>query len=203
MDTKLLISFLVSIPTWVTLAPIMLFSVIILAVFIERSVFYLLVKREDPMIFPEISRFINEKKFDEALVAAQKSGSLYIPVIVSCIELMMNKKAVNTVEQASMRVIRKIERFSGLVSTVATVSTMFGLLGTVTGMMKSFTALAGNDSQSQVLLATGIAEALVTTATGLLVAIPSVILYNYMVSKSDVLIKHLEIGVNTLTGPSK
>lgn len=203
MDTKLLISFLVSMPTWVTLAPILLFSILIVAVFIERSVFYFFARKEDPIVFTSISNLLLEKKHEEALVQLQKRESLYNPVIVACIELSMSKKAANTVEIASSKVIRSIERYSGLVSTIATVSPMFGLLGTVTGMMKSFTALAGESSQSQGLLATGIAEALVTTAAGLLVAIPALILYNYMVSKSDMMIKQLETGVNTIMGVVK
>ncbi|MFW6364904.1 MAG: MotA/TolQ/ExbB proton channel family protein [Spirochaetota bacterium] len=96
------------------------------------------------------------------------------------------------------RLISRIERYSGAVSTIATVSPMFGLLGTVTGMMKSFSALSAIDVEAQNMLAYGIAEALVTTATGLVVAIPAVIFYNYMVTKSGFLIKQLEIILNSV-----
>ncbi|HOF34357.1 MAG TPA: MotA/TolQ/ExbB proton channel family protein, partial [Spirochaetota bacterium] len=93
---------------------------------------------------------------------------------------------------------RKIERYIAVVSTIATISPMFGLLGTITGMMKSFGALSKSGASSQELLAAGIAEALLTTAFGLIVAIPALIFHNYLISKSSALVKELEINANRL-----
>jgi biopolymer transport protein ExbB/TolQ len=92
--------------------------------------------------------------------------------------------------------IRNIERFANLTATIGTVSPMLGLFGTVTGMMKSFNALA-NASRSSNLLAQGIAEALITTALGLIVAIPAIIFYNYLVSKAETYAGEIDYIANT------
>ena len=100
----------------------------------------------------------------------------------------------------SENTIRVIEKYGGIISTVATVSPMLGLLGTVTGMMKSFSSLAKQGTSAQEMLAQGITEALITTALGLLVAIPSMIFYNYMVSKVEFYINEVEYIANSLGG---
>ncbi|MFA5519881.1 MAG: MotA/TolQ/ExbB proton channel family protein, partial [Spirochaetota bacterium] len=96
----------------------------------------------------------------------------------------------------SEKTVRLIERYGGVISTIASIAPMLGLLGTVTGMMKSFSALADLGTSVQNQLARGITEALVTTALGLCVAIPAVIFYNYMVTRIEILVRDVEIIAN-------
>ena len=81
---------------------------------------------------------------------------------------------------------------------LAAVAPLLGLLGTVTGMMKSFSGLARSGPMAHDLLAHGISEALITTAFGLLVAIPSLIFYNYLVVRIEHYIKDVENVANDL-----
>ena len=139
----------------------------------------------------------------DAVAVLKKDNSSISRIFLAMIETKSVKDREKLVEESVHVLASKIERFSGLVSTISTVSPMFGLLGTVTGMMKSFSALAKASQQAQTLLANGIAEALVTTATGLLVAIPAVVFYNYMVSRSSVLLKDIEIALNSVMDSGK
>jgi len=76
----------------------------------------------------------------------------------------------------------KMEKGLGLLATASSVSPFLGLLGTVWGLLVAFQAMAVRQSAALSVVATGIAEALVTTVVGLIVAIPSLVMYNYMAS---------------------
>ena len=96
------------------------------------------------------------------------------------------------VEDAGRHVVHELERFLNTLGTIAAISPLLGLLGTVAGMIKIFqvVAVAGNSNFS--LLSVGIAEALVTTAAGLTVAIPSLLFYRYFHSRVDELVVRME-----------
>jgi biopolymer transport protein ExbB len=78
----------------------------------------------------------------------------------------------------------RAERFLGGLGTLANVATLLGLLGTVTGLIKAFHNIAATGSGGPVVVSAGIAEALITTAFGLLIGIPSLLFYNYFVKKA-------------------
>ncbi len=81
-----------------------------------------------------------------------------------------------------------------LLSVVAHTTPLIGLLGTVTGMIKAFQAVSLHGTGDASVLASGISQALLTTAGGLFVAIPSIILYNYFNKKIDDQINDMEKG---------
>ncbi len=200
MDSGVIISLFDSIPLWVMILPILLCSVIAIAVIIERSIFFKKINYDYRLIVANNLRLIEEKKIDEASALNRR----YSGPIVGMIEVVMNrleskKLRERIIMESSEEAIRTIEKYVGTISTVATISPMLGLLGTVTGMMKSFSGLSKIGQAAHDLLAYGIAEALITTAMGLLVAIPSLIFYNYMVSRVDYYIKEVEYVANTLS----
>jgi biopolymer transport protein ExbB len=89
------------------------------------------------------------------------------------------------IDEASMLEIPQLERNLVVLSTIYQVSPLFGLLGTVSGMVKAFTAIALKGTGDPQLLAGGISEALLTTVIGLTIAIPVMIAYQYLVSRVD------------------
>ena len=95
--------------------------------------------------------------------------------------------------------IPKQERFLSTLGTIASVTPLLGLLGTVTGNIRAFGVLGqvGSVADSS-LLALGISEALLTTAAGLIIAIPVIMFYNYLVSKANHTIVRLENRVSEL-----
>lgn len=190
-------------PTWSVFLPIVACSVILLAVFIERVVFFRIAEKN---LSSDIDRFFSELSAggrERAMSVALESGSIVLKSLAVFFKIPKGHDPEVFFQFAAEKTQRKIERYISVVSTIATVSPMFGLFGTVTGMMKSFSALAKAGPSSQDLLATGIAEALLTTAFGLVVAIPALIFHNYLVSKSSVLVKELEINANRLIADGK
>lgn len=89
------------------------------------------------------------------------------------------------IEEAMMLEAPLLEKNLIVLSTVASISTMFGLLGAVIGMIRSFNALGAQGAVDAAQLSTGIAEALINTAIGLIVAISGIVSYNYFVNKVD------------------
>ena len=197
MNERILISVFVSIPTWIILLPIFICSIMLLAVFIERMIFFKALKIDYKLLVTGVSAELKKNSADSAM-------SLCAPYKGPIIEMM--KKILSSwndsdslefrVKNISENTIRSIERFANLMATIGTVSPMLGLFGTVTGMMKSFSGLAGASYASN-LLAQGIAEALITTALGLAVAIPSIVFYNYLVAKAEVYAGEIEYIANT------
>ena len=98
----------------------------------------------------------------------------------------------DSIEEAANQVIHQLERYLAALGTIAAVAPLLGLLGTVIGMIKVFTALMLQGSGNASVLAGGISEALITTAAGLTVAIPALILHRDFERRIDSLVVVME-----------
>jgi biopolymer transport protein ExbB len=96
------------------------------------------------------------------------------------------------VEDTGRHVVHDLDRYLGTLGTIAAISPLLGLLGTVFGMIRSFTAITSQGVANPAVLAGGISEALVATAAGLTVAIPSLIAYRYLRGRVDGLVVKIE-----------
>jgi biopolymer transport protein ExbB len=96
------------------------------------------------------------------------------------------------VEDTGRHAVHDLERYLGPLGTIAAISPLLGLLGTVSGMIRSFTAITAEGVANPAVLAGGISEALVATAAGLTVAIPSLIAYRYLRGRVDGLVVKIE-----------
>lgn len=97
-----------------------------------------------------------------------------------------------SVQEAASHVIHELERFMNTLGTIAAISPLLGLLGTVVGMIKVFSVLMENGAGNTALLAGGISEALLTTAAGLGVAIPALIFHRFFSRRIDELVVTME-----------
>ena len=97
-----------------------------------------------------------------------------------------------SIEEAASHVVHDLERFLNPLGTIAAVTPLLGLLGTVVGMIKVFTEIMAQGTGNASVLAGGISEALITTAAGLSVAIPSLIMHRYFVGRIDAIVVELE-----------
>ncbi len=96
------------------------------------------------------------------------------------------------VGEVGRQVVSELERYLNTLGTIASITPLLGLLGTVIGMIKVFTVITSAGVGDPGILAGGISEALITTATGLSVAIPSVIFHRYFSGRVDLLAIHME-----------
>ena len=98
----------------------------------------------------------------------------------------------DSIEEAASQVVHELEQFLGALGTIAAIAPLLGLLGTVIGMIKVFTALNLEGAGNAAVLAGGISEALITTAAGLTVAIPAMIAHRFYVRRVDSLVVTME-----------
>jgi biopolymer transport protein ExbB len=92
---------------------------------------------------------------------------------------------MEAIEDAGRHVAHELERYLGALATIAAISPLLGLLGTVTGMIRTFKAITVAGVGNPTAMASGIAEALITTAAGLIIAIPALVAYRFLRARVD------------------
>lgn len=177
--------------------PILVCSLVLVAVVFERAI-SLRRRRVVPKVFVE--RFmlqVGEGAIDktEALQRCEQNGS-HIARVFEAAVWKWGKPAVE-IEQAVLdegeRVANQMRRYLRVINGISTVCPLFGLLGTVLGMMESFEVIAKSAAMGRAeLLAGGIGHALISTAAGLTVAIPAMLLYMWLVGRVDGLVMEID-----------
>ncbi len=168
--------------------PIILCSVIALAIFIERLIQFWLHERKGRNVASYVEEYLKTNKLQEAKETAQKSNSPMGRVLSKGLEVMdQDWESIETVlEHAIEKEVSFFSKNLQLMATIANIAPLLGLLGTVTGMIKAFMAierLGGKVDPS--VLAGGIWEAMLTTAFGLAVALPSMVGHSFLLSRVD------------------
>jgi len=166
--------------------PILFCSVVALTIVLERLYRFRKLRIKNPDLIARVKKALNEKGVDEALFIAENSKNPLGRVLKEGIKrYRAGKESMErAMAFAAEREIRELERYLPALSTVGNIAPLLGLLGTVTGMIKAFMVierLGGRVNAS--VLAGGIWEAMLTTALGLSVAIPTIVAHNYLVSK--------------------
>ncbi len=174
--------------------PIMICSVLTLAILFER-LFALRRSRIIPDKFIiEVSDLVRQQRMEDALTQCRLNNSSIARVLMAGIS--RHNKSRQQVKEAIEDVGRleaaNLERFLTILGTIAGIAPLLGLLGTVTGMIKAFSVISHAGIGNPQMLAGGISEALITTATGLTVAIPAFVFYKLLRSRVDKRILRME-----------
>ncbi len=169
-------------------------SVVALAIFLERLFFYKKSKLNTREFLKQIRVVVSAGKVDEAIKLCEETPGPIPRIVKAALEKAGSSESEirQAVEDATVYEVPLLEKNLGYLATIASISTLLGLFGTVTGMIKSFFVIAEAGTGNPALLAKGIAEALITTAAGLMVAIPVLIAYNYLVAKVDGIVWDME-----------
>ena len=155
------------------------------AVVLERIVFFAMNEKNVGNNFKdEILSLVASKKLDEAIALCDTKKSC----VASAVKKFLQKapKGIDVqdyefiLKEVTNQEISPYERRLNLLSSVISISPMLGLLGTVTGMIRAFTNISKYGTGDAAIVADGIAEALLTTAAGLMIAIPVIVVYNYL-----------------------
>ncbi len=167
--------------------PILLCSVIAAAIVIER-LWTLRRKKVIPAkLLTGIWKLLDKEALTEAHIAEIESGSPLGRVLAAGLinRHLARDQIRESIEETGRHVVHEMERFLNALGTISTITPLLGLLGTVIGMIRVFTAITVVGVGDPGQLAGGISEALITTAAGLTVAIPSLIFYRYLKRKID------------------
>jgi len=178
---------------WLML-PILLCSIISAAIIAER-LWTLQRKKVIPAkLMTGIYHLLNKDALTDQHINEITEGSMLGRVLASG---LLNRNASReivreSIEETGRYVAHEMERFMNTLGTISTITPLLGLLGTVIGMIKVFAAITTIGIGDPTMLAGGISEALLTTAAGLTVAIPSLIFYRFLRRKIDELVVGME-----------
>lgn len=185
----------------ILMIPILLCGVFATFIIIERIVFFVSLKKKEANFWEKVKEPLNKKLYGEVLEICREEDLPIASVVEKAVyfrntPVSIQKEAVNTEIDKQ---VPKLEKFLTSLGTIANISTLLGLLGTVTGNISAFGVLgAGASMGNPALLAGSIAEALVTTASGLVISIPSLVFHNFFVSKVDKMISNMETSVSEM-----
>jgi biopolymer transport protein ExbB len=178
---------------WLML-PIIMCSIAAMGIIAER--FWSLQKSKilPPELVSQVWKLSREKKLDDVMLRRLKTSSPLGFILAAGLANSHHGRDImkECIEEAGRQVAHNLERFLNTLGTIATISPLLGLLGTVFGMIDIFSSLMQHGSGDPSILAGGISVALITTAAGLTVGIPSLIFHRYFERLVDEYVVEME-----------
>jgi biopolymer transport protein ExbB len=173
----------------VLMVPIIFISIVSVALLIERLWYYHRARCDVRGLYAQIVALIAEQRFEDAIELCGRYGRAVVAGALKCV-LQNRQRPTEDIEKLvsvfGTREIQKLSHYVRFLGILGNITPLIGLLGTVVGMVKTFMSVAelsGHVNPS--ILAGGIWEALLTTAAGLMVAIPTIIIYHHFESTID------------------
>lgn len=179
--------------------PILLIMFVGLGVAIERIMFLNRIKNANKMLWDDVYPSIQKGDTEKALKAVKDNETEIGRILDYGLTRNRSAKDVQDVEtameEALMEVLPRLEARTPFIATFANVATLLGLLGTVQGLINAFAAIANADpAQKGDLLSSSISVAMNTTAFGLMVAIPLLLAYAFLQSRTGEVVESLEMA---------
>lgn len=178
--------------------PLLACSVLIIAISIERS-WFLQTRLVTPKgLSKQIVNLVNKDLLTDKQKEEISNLSSLGFLLISCIKYkdLQRDNLESKIEEKAIEVKYVLERNLNMLGTIATISPLLGLLGTVVGMITAFTGLTETSGANPDLLAAGISQALITTAFGLLIAVPGLVLHKFFEQKVTFLLITLQKKVS-------
>lgn len=178
---------------WLML-PIILCSIAAVAISIERYLALNPEKVAPKHLLAQVWGWLKNNQLDAGKIRELKASSPLGRILAAGLSNSRHGRDVmkESIQEAASHVIHDLERYLNTLGTIAAIAPLLGLLGTVIGMIKVFTAIMLQGTGNAGVLAGGISEALITTAAGLSVAIPALIMHRYLLRRVDTVVVTLE-----------
>ncbi len=174
--------------------PLILCSIAALAIIAERL--YTLQKKSvmPPALLNQVQQWLERKELDASRLSLLRESSPLGRVLAAGLANRLHAHEVlkEAIEDAGRHMLPELERYLNTLGTIAAISPFLGLLGTVLGMIQMFGGIGSHGLGDPSIVAGGISQALVATAAGLAVAIPSLMFYRYLRGRVDELTVELE-----------
>jgi biopolymer transport protein ExbB len=176
------------------MVPIILASIIAAAIFLER-LWTLQQRRVLPTeLTDKVWKWVEQRQIQDKHIVALQQNSPLGKILAAGLANRHRERSIikEAIEDTGRHVVHELERFIGMLGTIASVSPLLGLLGTVVGVIRTFNAIETQGVGNPAALGGGIAEALITTAAGLTVAIPALLAYKYLRGRVETLVVQME-----------
>ena len=165
--------------------PLLILSITMVAISIERLMYLWRVKTDVGKFMAQINEYFSRNSLQEALEYCEHTNSPIARIIKAGLKNQRRGRGdvIRAIEDEGALEVAKLEKGILTITTISKIAPMIGLFGTVTGMIRSFQAMGGAGGGNPALVATGISEALVATAAGLVVGIPAYFLAAYFMGR--------------------
>ena len=178
--------------------PLLLCSVLVLTVVIERIFFWLFTDRNrDRILVADVLELARDGNWEAIRSRATGSRDFVIRILISGI-LHRDFSMAKAMEAAAAVEVQRMRRYMGVLDTMITVAPLLGIFGTVIGIIHSFEMLGSAGINDPQAVTVGVAQALITTAAGLGIAIFSVFPFNYFNAKVDRAVMEIESTATSL-----
>ena len=176
--------------------PIFICSLIAITIFFERMFYLKSIKTKSKRFVLRVKNLVKKGSIELAISACRKSPTPISKIMLTgLIKFGQGRDEMKeAIEDSANQEIPVLERNLSTLSTIGNITPLLGLLGTVFGMVKAFNVIAVMGVGKPEALAGGISEALLTTAFGLSIAIPTIVVYNYLSHRVDKLIRDMEVN---------
>ncbi len=179
--------------------PILLVFAVGVAIAVERYVTLTLVTNKNQVVWDKVQPLLANGEFDEAREMTSKDESTISQVLNMGLSLqgaVRRREDIEiAMEESMMEIVPRLEKRTAYVGLASSIATLLGLLGTIMGLIEAFTAVANaNPAEKADLLSASISVAMNTTAFGLMVAIPLLIMHAVLTSKTGDIVDSLEMA---------
>ncbi len=181
----------------VLVIPILLCSVVALAIFVERIIRFSRIKNHGADLAGDTVRLVKAGREDEACRILENGNAPMGRVLLQAVDVMdQDRDTLETViSHATEEEVRNLSTYVQALATMGNIAPLLGLLGTVIGMIKAFMVIQQMGGKvNAAVLAGGIWEAMLTTALGLAVALPTMVAHSYLLSRIDKYEARLQSG---------
>ncbi|HZX52343.1 MAG TPA: MotA/TolQ/ExbB proton channel family protein [Pseudomonas sp.] len=178
---------------WMML-PIILCSIAAAGIIAERLWTLRPSRITPPNLLGQVWKWIKDKKLNNQKLKELRANSPLGQILAAGLTNSKHGREImkECIEEAAARVIHDLERYLNALGTIAGIAPLLGLLGTVLGMIEIFSSFMGAGMANAPILAAGISKALITTAAGLMVAIPALFFHRYLQRRIDELVVGME-----------
>ena len=200
---------------WFFMWTLLIVAVFMVAIAIERA-YYILVRSNinASRFMAEIRKLVKGGDYQKAIALCNSARDKALPqVVMSGLKRVSDNETVdfrsiqNSVDEGTLEVIPKLQERTGFLAMIANVATLIGLMGTIYGLIAAFRSVSApgiDATEKSRMLAAGIAVAMNTTLTGLIIAVPAILIYTFLHNKTvkiiDEIDEHTVKLINLITG---
>lgn len=200
---------------WFFMWSLLFVAVFMVAIAIERA-YYILVRSNinAPKFMTEIRKLVKGGDYKKAIALCNSARDKALPqIILSGLKRVSDNETIdfrsiqNSVDEGTLEVIPKLQERTSFLAMIANVATLIGLMGTIYGLIAAFRSVSApgiDATEKSRMLAAGIAVAMNTTLTGLIIAVPAILIYTFLHNKTvqiiDEIDEHTVKLINLITG---
>ncbi len=184
----------------VIIVPLGICSILAVAVILERLWFTRRQRILPNNLDRQLAELLRAGKVEEAIAICRRDDSPLARVLVTGLRFLNRprEELIDAVELTGRRELSALQRYVGMLGTIAAIAPLLGLLGTVIGIIRTFGLIEQHGIGNPQVLAGGISEALIATASGICIAVPTVIFYRFFMARARSLALELEESAHLL-----